>query len=464
MGSDPAILAKKKQTNRSRFSVDHPMQLSTVRDKIKQSFLDRHGVDNPSKCDEVKDKMKRTFINKYGVDNPSKNKDIIEKIRISAVARFADPSTKKQILLKRKNTCLDTFGVATNKHCHIPIESIRLMKDLEWLTEQHTVLNKSCQQIANELGVSATPILCFLTQNGINVQRHQITQVHREIAEFIGSIYTGPITNNDRSIISPKEIDIYLPLLRIGFEINGVYWHSEEKGKDRFYHLNKTKQCEEQHVHLIHIYDTEWYNTATQQIIKSKIRHLLGKSNRVFARKCTVGVVPTHVATQFLEQNHLQGQAAAKYKFGLYSAGNELIAIATIGKSRYNKKYKWELIRYCSKTDTTVVGGLSKLLSFAATVIDLSSLISYADRRWTMLTNTNLYETTGFTLLNHAAPNYKYFKINEQITLLSRNQFQKHMLSSKLPEFDEQLSEYENMSMNGYYRIWDCGNLVYGRN
>ena len=27
--------------------------------------------------------------------------------------------------------------------------------------------------------------------------------------------------------------------------------------------------------------------------------------------------------------------------------------------------------------------------------------------------------------------------------------------------FDESLSEWENMKLNGYDRIWDCGNYVF---
>jgi len=35
------------------------------------------------------------------------------------------------------------------------------------------------------------------------------------------------------------------------------------------------------------------------------------------------------------------------------------------------------------------------------------------------------------------------------------------MLSEKLELFDPALTEWENMQLNGYDRIWDCGNRVY---
>ena len=39
--------------------------------------------------------------------------------------------------------------------------------------------------------------------------------------------------------------------------------------------------------------------------------------------------------------------------------------------------------------------------------------------------------------------------------------FQKHKLKNKLENFDPELSEWENMQVNGYDRIWDCGNMVF---
>ena len=45
--------------------------------------------------------------------------------------------------------------------------------------------------------------------------------------------------------------------------------------------------------------------------------------------------------------------------------------------------------------------------------------------------------------------------------LLSRLNFQKHKLEKKLEFFDPEKSEYENMKANGYFRIFDCGNMVF---
>ncbi|QQV87837.1 hypothetical protein [Campylobacter phage CJLB-7] len=37
----------------------------------------------------------------------------------------------------------------------------------------------------------------------------------------------------------------------------------------------------------------------------------------------------------------------------------------------------------------------------------------------------------------------------------------KHKLKDKLEKFDPNLTESENMKLNGYNRVWDCGQGVW---
>lgn len=457
MSISPDILRKKEMTNTARYG-GHPMRNKEVQDKHNQTVLAKYGHTNPFSSKEIQDKIKQHHIEKYGVDNPSKSKAVIEKIKEKAITRYHD--CKDEIMSKRRKTSMTRFGVDSNKRAHISPTSLQLMKDIEWLSEQHLVLKKSCTLIAKELGISPTPILDLLKDNNISRIRHSVSTVETEIREFLQTL-TQELVFNDRSILAPNEIDIYIPSKRLAIEVNGVYWHSEEKGKDSQYHLKKTMQCEQKDIQLIHIYDTEWHNPITQKIIKSKLRHLFNLSTRISARKCSVALVSTNEAKAFATANHIQGYCNARYKIGLYF-NNDLVALATFGKPRFNKNFNFELLRFCSKLDHTVVGGMGKIMAYATKTLALSRIISYADRRWTKNIGNNVYLKSGFQLLSIASPNYKYFQITgSDLTLRSRNQFQKHKLKDILPNFDASMSEYENVSMNGYYRIWDSGNLVF---
>lgn len=69
--------------------------------------------------------------------------------------------------------------------------------------------------------------------------------------------YNDTIIHNDRSIIKPKELDIYLPNKKLAIEYNGLYWHSINIVKDIHYHRNKSIACRKLGIRLIHIYEFE---------------------------------------------------------------------------------------------------------------------------------------------------------------------------------------------------------------
>jgi hypothetical protein len=131
---------------------------------------------------------------------------------------------------------------------------------------------------------------------------------------------------------------------------------------------------------------------------------------------------------------------------------SELVSVMGIGKSRYNKKYEYEIIRS---------GGFSKFISYFEKKYNPKNIISYIDVRYF---NGSSYEKNGFTFLHLTKPNYYYYKNNNHSKLLSRIQFQKHKLKNILDIYDENKTEYENMKANNYYRIYDAGNLVYVKN
>jgi hypothetical protein len=173
------------------------------------------------------------------------------------------------------------------------------------------------------------------------------------------------------------------------------------------------------------------------------------------ARKCQLNKVSFEQSKLFLEKNHLQGFSRSSLNLGLYYE-NELVQIATFSKSRFNKNYEWELLRFCTKQNIQIVGGFSKLLNYFKQNYFPNSLISYADLRFS---TGSVYIKNGFSLKEQSPPNYFYTK--DHATLFSRLEFQKHKLKDILPIFDSNLTEWENMQLNGYDRIWDCGNLVF---
>lgn len=278
----------------------------------------------------------------------------------------------------------------------------------------------------------------------------QTSRKELDLLDYIKSIYTGWIETNDRNIISPKELDIVLPDLGIAIEFNGTYYHSEQF-KDRYYHLDKTKDVESFGYRLIHINEDEWNDK--QDIVKSRLKSILGLSDKVYARKCNIREIG--FPKEFLEENHIQGAGSpSSINLGLFLQ-DELIAVMTFSTPKFSKDYDYELVRYCSLLDITVVGGASKLLKYFVNNYK-RSIVSYSDKRWS---TGNLYKKLGFEYSHTSDPNYKYFK---GTTSLSRYQCQKHKLKDRFPDsFDPSLTEKEIMLREGYYPVYDCGNDVW---
>lgn len=261
---------------------------------------------------------------------------------------------------------------------------------------------------------------------------------------------------SNRNIISPYEIDIFIPKLNIGLEIDGNYWHSSAH-KDKNYHLFKTELAHKlNNTRIVHIFEDEWLNKP--QIVKSRLKSILNKTPyKIYARKCEVREISTQVKTKFLDKYHIQGQCPSTINLGLFYK-DRLVALMTFGKRRFDKKDGYELIRYCTVSNFSIVGGAGKLLKYFEREYTPSAVISYADRRWS---TGNLYRQLGFTEIRRTTPNYYYVHPNTGFVRESRIKYQKHKLNKLLAIFDENKSEFENMRDNGYYKIWDCGNYVF---
>lgn len=262
-----------------------------------------------------------------------------------------------------------------------------------------------------------------------------------------------PVNNKRHSVrdilSSKRELDIYLPDYKLAIEYDGWYWHCD-KFCEKGYHQEKTDGCEEQGVQLFTIFDLD-----NLDIWKSMIANKLRMSRRIFARKCELRRVKYAEVAEFLDANHLQGGSPSPINYALYHDG-ELVEVMTFKRPRFTRDYDFELLRLCTKAGVTVVGGASRLFAAFRRENPEASVISYANRRWS---NGAIYQTLGFTLLRASAPNYWYVRGEE---IVSRYQAQKHKLPALLgEEFDERLSETENMERAGFEKLYDCGNLVF---
>ena len=394
------INEKRKKTNLKKYGTEHVLQNESVKEKFKRTNIDRYGVDNYSKTQEFLEKQQQTCIEKYNEKHISQIESVKEKI---------------------KKTNLSRYGVTTTLQTKESIESRnRKFRDEEF-RKNFDISND--ENYIKYIGDSVSLFLCdmnkghefeikydnYRSRKKFNIPlcttcypiSELISIKERQLSEFISSIYDGEIISNYRDKF---EIDIFLPDMNLGFEFNGLYWHSDSY-RPKSYHLDKKNHFLDRGITIFNIWEDDW--TYNNEIIRSQIQNLLKKSKRIFARKCHVRKIDINISKKFLNENHIQGFNRSKIKVGLFF-NNELVSIMTFDKFEGRKKMKdgeWNLSRFCNKLGVSVVGGASKLLNFFINEFEPKRIISYADKDWS---SGNLYEKLGFEKVYETKPDYKY--------------------------------------------------------
>lgn len=441
---------KRKDTLLKIYGVDNPGKSELVQEKMRQTNLKKYGVEYNLKSNENKRKSKETSLKKYGTEYPNQSYIVKEKIKSTLFNNFGENPYAKDGLIKSKTraTLLEKYGVEHQSHIEIPKERLEKLVDIDWLTEQHINQEKSLAEISKELNLSASTVGRYFKYTEIPVKSFQRSIGEKELIKFVAEL--TEIKENCRSIIYPKELDIFIPEKNLAIEYNGCWWHSSFY-RNNVYHLDKYINCQKKGIKLLQFWDFEW--ETKKDICKSIIKTNLGKSFIKYARKGIVKECSIDETRKFLNENHIQGYCQAKIRLGLF-INDELMSIMTLGKPRFSKKYNFELIRFCNKINHSIVGAASKLFSYFLKHYS-GSVISYCDKR---LFNGDLYEKLNFIRLNSTKPNYFYIKGS---TIIPRYQAQKHKLNNLLNNFNENNTETENMLNNGYHKVFDCGNDVW---
>lgn len=384
----------KKLLERARTSLiennDNSVIFGTVEFNNKRisDVKEKYGVDNISQVQEIKDKKRLTSLSRYGVEHPMQHPEFRQKL------------------------------IVTN-------------------TERDGHSN----YLASRDGLDA--IKQFYDNNDSSLIQ---SRGECEVAEFLRSLNVN-IRTSDRNILSPQELDIVLPDYNIAIEYCGLYWHSEQRGKDKWYHYNKFTKCKAQGIQLLTIFEDEWL--TNKELIKQKLIHILGLSStkRIYARKCTIDVVKKEQYIDFLNTHHIQGSVGGSLCYGLYNNG-ELVSVMLLQCT----KNKLLISRYA--TSCTVVGGFSKLVKHITKNEKFDELYSFSDNRWSL---GELYKNNNFFIDKKLPPDYYYSP--DGTTRIHKFNYRRKYLHKKLKHFDPQLSERNNCDNNGILRIWDCGKI-----
>lgn len=496
-----------KQTCIHKYGVDHYSKTSEYREKFKQTSMKRFGVESPMKNEYVKNKAKTTNVERYGGNSPMCSDEIKKKAAETAEKNFggfgiASPELSARIqntniqkygvpypaqseIVKQKieNTCLERYGSKSWFSTQARLERVvndkskideymMFSSDPESYIRSHYDYTPTCVQLCKDIGVTDTTIYSILIKHNcreLATFRESSMEVH--INEFLNLIAPGiKIQRCCRSVITPLELDFYLPDYKFAIECNPTVTHNSSfkdpwgmKPKYMSYHKKKSDMCEEAGVFLFHIFGYEW--KSKQKVLESMIKNVLGRTDtKIYARKCTVKEVSDTESREFLSHNHRQGYASSTIRLGLYYE-DELVSLMTFGTSRStlgsstNSKSDttYELIRFCNKLNTSVVGGASKLFKYALKALpENCTIVSFSDRAHT---TGSLYEILGFHKVNQSDPSYVWVNTYDD-SYLSRVACQKKNLRKLFNDESidiENQTERQIMESHGYARVYDSG-------
>ena len=397
-----------------------------------------------SKSQEKKDKSKETNNIRYGCDHHNKTDSNRKRLSDTMSKRWEND---RESLLNSN---------ANNSTHHLSKETLEILNNKDALLASLKKHNGLVQSLAKELDVYYGTVISRLRKYNLydTHVNHLSSSPEKEVADFIRSVYDGEVLTGVRGKISGNnklEVDIFIDGI-LAIEFNGLYWHTD-KYKPKNYHKYKTDNCKTQ---LFHICESEWKHK--KDIWKSVILNKLGKSQRIYARKCEI-IEFDKTPMSFLKDNHLQGAIASSVSYGLQYE-NELMCVMTFGKCRFKNKEDWELLRFCNKKGVSVIGGASRLFKHFLKN-NSGTIVSYANKKWS---NGGLYRELGFTFVEETQPSYSYTNGHE---ILSRYKCFKSKLPKMFPlSYSDDKSETEILNENGYFKTWDSGNykFVYNNN
>ena len=294
---------------------------------------------------------------------------------------------------------------------------------------------------------------------------HKGSKAELEILEYIKSLNKDLVVEqHSRDVLCGKEIDIYIPSMKLGIEYNGSAFHATlnnvYENKYKKYHMDKFCLAKEKDIHLINIFDVDWEEKGEK--IKKYLKDIICKPKVIYARKCTLEKITWEMYKEFCNKYHLQGtslKSITTYMYGLYYE-KELISVMGFGTPRFVKKNNemYELHRYCVKSGYVVVGGAEKLQKYFIRECSPEVIRSYSDNDFF---TGNIYPRLGYKF-DSMVEQYYWYKDEKQ---LKRESCQVRKLKELYPEIykdalDNKATNIEDYIMTylGAKKVYRAGN------
>ena len=408
-------------------------------DKRRQTCLDEYGIESIANLKSVREKIKQTNLDRYGK---------------TTIVATEESQIKRRLAEKRKS------WKYFNETMH---DIIPLFTEDEFISSINDKENRLWKWKCKKCGYEFE----HTWRNWKNIRcckchPHNFRGMQTEIEDFVRSICNGHEIRRDckNLLKNSRQVDIYIPDLSLAIEFNGLVWHSVDtrfyssNNITRLYHQDKSIECYENDVQLIHIFEDEWLNNP--QLCKSKLKKIICPSNikHIDRHKCIItDKIDDFTKKLMLDKYSFDGNDGSSVQYGL-TYKNHLVAMMTFSKTRHCKDYQWQILNYVELNSFIVDNGFKILLDEFIKNFNPSSICLYASFDWTTKRTYEQYlDFVGFK-----SPRLYWIYERNRIKGTSINRENAIKL---LNGYDASKSFVENMNSNKYYRIYDSGTILF---
>lgn len=380
----PGASKKAKQTNLIRYGVESYTQTAEYKKRIKSTCRKKYGVDHHLQAEKVKAKRRATCRERYGCDNV-----------------FAAPEIKQKI----GDSIESRYGVRNAGQRGIPdmVKWESFKQDPAGFIQSEFGKPVSIHDLANSLGVTFGAIQDHIDEDAkpwihreLSVMEHEIFNIIRKLRPDL------PVETHNRSIISPYELDIYVPGLRLAVECDPTATHNSTLGtrwdpepKYPGYHKMKSDMCEMNGIRLLHVFGHDW--EGHRLFVEDVIYAELGRICELSSAVCDVVPMDRDSTERFFEENSLEGFVGCDVALSLMSGD----VIAECMSFMESEDGDWSISQHAWSPRLRVVGGPEMLFESFLREHAPNKVTAASDRATDV---SPIYPALGFSEIGRSGP------------------------------------------------------------
>lgn len=429
-----------------------------IQEKIKHTNLERYGVENVFASNTIKKKIKETNLKKYGKQNPGEVKEIKEKIAQTNLKRYGGTlmgSNSFKECIEKLN--LEKYGTSYPQKLQVTKEKVK-RTNLERTGYESPMKNpetkeKSVETCMEKYGVAYN----CLRPECREASGHIISKLNMKWKESIERL--GYKVELEKVISGHNSFDLYIPEKNIVIDVNPTITHQSTKMVSTHFgnippkksntHLLKRKLAEDNGYDCILVWD--WDD-------EEKILNIFKKKKNLNVKTCEVyPLLKKEEIRQFFTENCSQTGYDDEEITLCLKHNCEVIQAMSFCRSRFDKRYEWELLCTCTKLGYNVSGGLEILFESFVDICKPKSVVARCDYSKPLI---DIYDNLGFKSVAGIKPNRHWYNpvTKRHITALTLFKYGFNRLHGEKHEKDnEWIVDKQLMTNAGYLEVYDCG-------